>query len=85
MTIQFSLWKNEIKILKERAKEKLRQGYDYHIKAQFDLDLEWSKKKLMKLKKSELCDIIISAFVLEQQESVKYFLADKLRRHPRED
>ena len=85
MTIQFSLWKNEIKILKERAKEKLWQGYDYHIKAQFDLDLEWSKKKLMKLKKSELCDIIISAFVLEQQESVKYFLADKLRRHPRED
>ena len=35
----------------------------------------------MKLKKSDLCDIIINAFVLEQQESVKYFLADKLRRH----
>jgi hypothetical protein len=85
MTIQFSFKKKEIEILKENAKERLWQGYDYHIKAQFDLDLEWSKKKLMRLKKSDLCDIIISAFVLEQQESVKYFLADKLRRELWED
>lgn len=80
-TIQFSLDKKAIESLKEKASERLQQWYNYHIRAKYDLDLEWSKKKLMKLKKSDLCDIIINAFVLEQQESVKYYLADKLRNH----
>lgn len=77
--ISFRLGKRAIRNLREEAEERLEHGYDAQIKAEFNLDLEESKKRLMRLKKSELCDIIISAFVLERQESVKYFLADKLR------
>lgn len=77
--VVFGFNKKEAKSLKEEAIKRLEQWYDYQIKAEFNLDLDGSRKKLMRLKKADLCDIIISAFVLERQESVKYFLADKLR------
>jgi len=70
--------KKNIETLKECWK-KLFDSADMYSRIYFDLDIRQSKQDLMKLKKSDLCDIIINTFILETQESVKWFMAYKFK------
>lgn len=76
MSIKFK--KKNIDTLKECWK-KLYDSADMYSRIYFDLDIRQSKKDLMKLKKSDLCDIIINTFILETDKEVKGYMAYKLK------
>lgn len=57
--------------------DKNKTWYNIKISQEIWLDIDTSKKKLMRLSKSDLCDIIINCYLLETQETVKDYVKNR--------
>lgn len=57
--------------------DKNKTWYNIKISQEIWLDIDTSKKKLMRLSKSDLCDIIINCYLLETQETVKDYVKSR--------